>query len=875
MVEPLSAWWGQQLVLCGWGFSAAPETVWTPAQACARLKAQEVPDAGELGWRLLEAFPNDTPDPLHQLEALELLALARTAGWLSEARTRAWLIRLLTAIGGRFASLDDWLKALAHSRSDAGWTRGDDGFFEASLALSQLEHEDAGVTWPRLQEALEAQPPVAVTELWPQGERDRVWMARAIFSPWLGGQILTADDTGLHEDGVSGFDAAAHWPDVTRWLAETWAITGRDELIRLLLWLASQGHRYGWDIDSARLMTASDSERAKWLDELEADAAQEEAERKSEGRKGVPAHASSSIDVADGGLEKPPSPAAYGELLLQYLDRGEPLEFAAWDWLRLVDLAFAGLCAGWLSREEGEDFAAHGIDLLVRRYADWQGVARAYQRGRSLFEGVDLTRDTESDWRPLMASPLTPLRCELHALLPASQRERCRAAIRAWRNDSRHWVLAIASIREPDLLYRQGLVAEVDTARREEARQYLNETLALDTRDGVQGMARFWLPAQAHHLNQLAADAARGALPDAQTPFGRADAVELERRQRLAVCHRYPASVVMAEKYAFYLLMVQDSGDFPADELAQCAERLRSALCRYYPDATRLLEAWAVWESAVPELEDHPLVNEIRWHLDDPGSLFHWLDWRASDWQEPGLRPSLDRFTELALSGPLNTPCWGEPMVEYGRGVEELSGWLEGHYGLANAEALKGFLDFLRDAGDRDEYQINYGPYTLNRARLDNEIDVLESAERGDDEQVHLDRLRRVRDNEARCNELDMAAWDIAQMVDLAIAGRQLGWLDDATFTAYLDSAYAMARDHYGSWKEYARGLFAGYAFFMGNTDQRDNFLRGFRDALIQWLTVAPPLAGAWSSLDFPGARPGHWPALHLDVLSGDARTLH
>jgi len=108
-----------------------------------------------------------------------------------------------------------------------------------------------------------------------------------------------------------------------------------------------------------------------------------------------------------------------------------------------------------------------------------------------------------------------------------------------------------------------------------------------------------------------------------------------------------------------------------------------------------------------------------------------------------------------------------------------------------------------------------------------------------------------------------------------AIAGRQLGWLDDATFTAYLDSAYAMARDHYGSWKEYARGLFAGYAFFMGDTDQRDSFLRGFRDALIQWLTAAPPLAGAWSSLDFPGARPGHWPALHLDVLSGDARTLH
>ncbi|GED43854.1 DUF1266 domain-containing protein [Cobetia marina] len=876
MVEPLSAWWGQQLVLCGWRFSATPEAVWTSEEARARLKALEVPDAGELGWRLLEAFPSDMPDSLRQLEALELLALARTAGWLSEARTRAWLVRLLMTIASRFTSLDDWLKALAHSRSDAGWTRGDDGFFEASLALSRLEQEEAGVTWPRLLEALEGRQPVPATELWPQGERDRVWMARAIFAPWVGGTALTSTDDGLCEASDSGFDAQGHWPDVQRWLRDTWAIRTRDELIRLLLWLASQGHRYGWDIDSARMLSASQDERDKWLDELESDAASEEAERKAQGLAGTPAHAAASAELAAAaGLEQGPSPVAYGELLLQYLDRGEPLEFAAWDWLRLVDLAFAGLCAGWLSREEGEDFAAHGIDLLVRRYADWQGVARAYQRGRSLFEGADLTGSTDSDWRPLMASPVTPLRCELHALLPEAIRDRSRTAMRQWRSDSRHWVLAIASIREPDLLYRQGLPADVADARREEARQYLNETLALDTRDGVAGMARFWLPAQAHHLNQLAADAARSGLPDPQTPFGRADTAELERRQRLAVCHRHPASIVMAEKYAFYLLMVQDSRDFDAGELAQCAERLRSALCRFYPDAVRLLEAWAVWESAVPELEDHPLVNEIRWHLEDPGSLFHWLDWRPSDWQEPGERPSLDRFTALALSGPLNSPCWGEPMVEHGRGVEELTGWLEGHYGLANAEMLIGFLDFLRDAGDRDEYQINYGPYTLNRARLDNEIDVLESGERGEDEQVHLDRLRRVRDNEARCNELDMAAWDIAQLVDLAIAGRQLGWLDAATFTAYLDSAHAMARAHYGSWKEYARGLFAGYAFFMGDTDQRDSFLRGFRDVLIQWLTAAPPLAGPWASLDFPGARPGHWPALHLDTLSGDARLLH
>ncbi|KFC49567.1 hypothetical protein DK37_05880 [Halomonas sp. SUBG004] len=40
----------------------------------------------------------------------------------------------------------------------------------------------------------------------------------------------------------------------------------------------------------------------------------------------------------------------------------------------------------------------------------------------------------------------------------------------------------------------------------------------------------------------------------------------------------------------------------------------------------RLLEAWFAWESCLPEPEHDSLINEIAWHLEDPGSLFHWLD---------------------------------------------------------------------------------------------------------------------------------------------------------------------------------------------------------------------------------------------------------
>ena len=43
----------------------------------------------------------------------------------------------------------------------------------------------------------------------------------------------------------------------------------------------------------------------------------------------------------------------------------------------------------------------------------------------------------------------------------------------------------------------------------------------------------------------------------------------------------------------------------------------------------------------------------------------------------------------------------------------------------------------------------------------------------------------------------------------------------------------------------------------------------------VAWLAAAPPLAGPWASLEFPGARPSHWAPMHIDTLPGDSRTLH
>jgi len=816
LVDPLYAWWAQQLVLCGWTFDPDPTSL-EPALATERLVQLGVPERGELAWRLLEAFPGGRANPQTQLEALELLALAAAARWLPVERVEAWLHALGRDIHQHHDTLDAWLEALRQARRDAGWHHGDEAFALAGEALSALEAEGDGVTWAHLDDALNRR--VSGTP-WP--EAPGAWRIRAAFAP-----LLVLPPSRLPD-----------WPDAATWLDQGWQIRGRDELIRVLLWLASQGHRYSWDIDAARLLEMDGDARQAWLNGL------------GEQRR-------------------------YGKVMLGFLSRGEPLEWAAWDWLRLVDLACAGAALGWLEPEEAEQFAGHAADLLMRRYSDWTAVTLAYQRGRSLFDGRDGMASHARDWALLLHSPLSPWRVPLAELLDEPAREASRRAMRGWRQEARHWLLALASVREPDLLYRQGVVTPIEVSRQQDVRRYLQETLGLFPDEGVPGMARFWLPAQVHHLNQLAADAMHGTLPSLETGFGRPAPEAVAQRDGLKRCARHAATIYMAEKYAFYLLMASDSGDFDPDGIAGLAESLRGVLCRFYPDARRLLDAWAAWEQALPELPDDTLIHEIRWHRDDPGSPFHWLDWRQVAWREPGPRPSLDRFTALALAGPLNAGPWAEPQPESRHEQTALGEWLESQYGLNSAAELSEFLTFLLEVGDRQEYQVNYAPYTLNTRRLDEEIAILESGDCDEEARNHLLRLRRVRGNVDGCNEVDMTAWDVAQAVDIAAAGRGMGWLDRDAYLALLDTAQGLARAHYGNWRDYARGLYAGFSFFMGETEDRQTLLDSFRQALGAWLSGAPPLAGAWASLDFPGARPRHSSPLHIDTLPGDARTLH
>lgn len=665
-----------------------------------------------------------------------------------------------------------------------------------------------------------------------------------------GGQTCTRPVTAearerLARLGIACPTRQGGWPDAGTWLAEAWQIDTREALVDAMLWLAAQGERQRWDIDAAELKTMSVAKRRQWEQDT------------------------------------PLEDAPFAALLPGWVAAGGPLEWAAWDWLRLAELAWAGACCGYLGQTEADHFAAHAAELIQTRYADWREVLSAYLRGFSLFVGVAYGIDdragnaADGQAAPLEASQ-TPWQEQLVALCDPAIREASRAALRAHRNTPHHWVQAIAGIREPELMLRQREpLAPMPESRRMEAARYLEEVLDMHVDESADVLARYWLPAEAHHLNQMAADAAHGVQVPSQTVLGRPSREALVQRGWLKQASRHAATIHMAEKFAFYLQTAMDSRLFDAKTLVSLGEALKSCLCHFYATPARLLEAWLAWERCLPEPEQTALTSDIAWHLHDPGSVFYWLDWHSGEWREPAERPSLRHFTAMALVGPLNSAVWSEPRPESAREREAVKEWVEGHYQLLGADELRGFIDYMLEAGDRQEYQINYAPYTLNRERLDAEIAILQTGESEAEERNHLLRLERVRDNEDDCNELDMTAWDIAQTVDLAIAGRELGWLESAQLARILERAYALAEKHYAGWQAYAEGMYAGFSFFMGETDERESFLAGLRHALVAWLCGAPVLAGAWASLDFPGSKPRHFAPLHIDTLPGDMQTLH
>lgn len=637
------------------------------------------------------------------------------------------------------------------------------------------------------------------------------------------------------------------WPDVKATLNDYWQVYSGKDCRQLLYWMAGQGQRYAWQIDVAWLNQAEEADRDVWLSELPEDFS----------------------DYAD---------------LITNLEPASQLDVAAWDWVRMADLAFAGYLAGYLTQGEWRTFALVALWLLRSQYASWQALADSYLLGYKLWKtqtDFTLSPELENTWELLLASPFSPFQqLDWQALsLDHPDFRDAKANFSAALDDPFLLTTLIASLRDDACLLTGLAPSELPDECRDEAKDYLFVGLDIHPDEELTStLARFWQPGRIHHYDQLALNCRINKVPRLAKNLAAIPEVwDIWQRQlpELAELVKHPAGIVMAEKYAFYLVKAEETQHYPAAERQQLTLALIDYLSWHYSSAQEMLLAWQGWDDVLSKVEDEkPLLTELAWHLKDPGSLFRFIPWQRppASVTEPGKPVSEADLATLNLVGPLTGIHWSWPerLPEWPR--NELKSLLQDTHLFQTADDLIDYLNHLFHAGDRQEYMIAFSPFTLNEARLDSEIETQAHEERDEEQDAYYQRLLRVKHNTLGINDVDLTAWDMVQLVDLAVAGYQLNWLNDDQLRDWLAKVRKLITEEYYGWDDFARALLAGYNFFMNESEQRDELLETFSQRLLSLLIAVPPQVGLWYTLAWPGEKARDWNQTSTALITAKQR---
>ncbi|WP_162299639.1 YbeU/YbeR family protein [Marinospirillum perlucidum] len=626
------------------------------------------------------------------------------------------------------------------------------------------------------------------------------------------------------------------WPDVKSTLNTYWQVHTANDCLQLIFWLGGQGQRYAWQLDYQWLRTAEEEDKSNWYREL------------PEGFEG------------------------YAQLLEEKVATGgDELDVAAWDWVRMADLALAGYLAGYLSATQWRSFALVALWLLRSRYSSWEALADSYLLGYQLWQtqtDFSLSPELEVTWQQLLTLPFSPLK-QLDWQALSLDHPDFRDALSFYSqqlDDPLMLGSLLASLRDDVSLLTGLALDDLPSSRKNEARDYLFAGLDIHPDEQLTAtLARFWQPGRVHHYDQLALNSRVGKQPLLPDNLAAVEAVwETWREQapQLAQLVAHPAGIIMAEKYAFYLVKALETDHYPLEEIQQLALALKDYLSWHYSSALDLLQAWQAWDRVLgQDSEERPLSNELNWHLQDAGSLFRFLPWKRPPARlvEPGKPVSEADLATLNLVGPLTGLHWSWPEKLPQHPRQELKNLLQDTHLFQDAGDLKDYLNHLLVAGDRQEYMIVFSPFTLNSQRLEHEIEAQQQEGRDDEQEGYYQRLLRVRDNVLGVNDVDLTAWDMAQLVDLAVAGYQLDWLSDAELREWLGKARSLITREYTGWSDFAQALLAGYNFFMHETEKREELLEVFSQRLLSLLIAVPAQAGLWYTLAWPGDRQPAW----------------
>ena len=639
------------------------------------------------------------------------------------------------------------------------------------------------------------------------------------------------------------------WPDVQATLNSYWQVHTANDCLQLIYWLGGQGQRYAWQLDFAWLKNSNAEDRQNWHEEL------------PEGFEG------------------------YAELMEELVEEGKPeLDVAAWDWVRMADLALAGYLAGYLTSSQWRSFALVALWLLRSRYGSWEELAESYLLGYRLWQtqtDFTLSPELEITWQQLLTLPFSPLK-QLDWQALSLDHPDFRDAINYYSerlDDPLMLASLLASLRDDVSLLTGLALDDLPESRRSEARDYLFAGLDIHPDEQLTStLARFWQPGRVHHYDQLALNSRVGKTPQLPSNLAAVDEVwEAWREQTplLAELVKHPAGIVMAEKYAFYLVKALETNHYSVKEAEQLALALKDYLSWHYSSAQGLLQAWQGWDEVLSlSGEERPLLAELDWHLKDPGSLFRFLPWKRPPvrFTEPGKPVSEADLATLNLVGPLTGLHWSWPEKLPQHPRQELKSLLQDTHLFQDADDLKDFLNHLLLAGDRQEYMIAFSPFTLNSERLEMEIEAQEQDERDEEQEAYYQRLLRVKNNALGINDLDLTAWDMVQLVDLAVAGYQLDWLSEKELQEWLAKIREQITQEYTGWADFARALLAGYNFFMNETENRAELLEVFSQRLLSLLIAVPAQARLWYTLAWPGDKQRSWNQAATPSLTGKQR---
>lgn len=786
-------------------------------------------------WQALDGLPNPLqeedalylPAAADQVNALELILVLHALQYWDDQQAQTWLALFVSQILADYQKLTDFITDVwridGWLLEESQWDLEAETYPEA-LKIATRACQTAGLpAWSKLAVEAPAYPWPAQTSL---GERYAL-NVRACEYP-----IYMSDFQQPKQM------AQDYWPSVSDDLVQDWQVKDAHAVKQLLYWLAGQGHRYLWQLEHQEIRLMDTEQRQAWCEE------QGEADQ------------------------------GYAHLMLTFAEQPH-LDVAAWDWIRMADIALAAYMAAWFDQATYRTFALTSVYLLAQTYTDWSSMRAAYLRGRSLWAQQDLTAAHTlyaRSWDQLNAWPWNPF--ALAWPYPDHMQAEVDQALADFSAGLTHPEILptlVASLRDDALLAHlplQGLAAAhlpISKQRIQEGRSYLQEVLHFNVEDTQLPMTeahlplltRFWVHTQVEHLDQLTQmPASFPRLPDNLRPSDEHLALWQQTQKALSQLKNQTSGVYLAEKYSFYLLKAWESQTFTAEALAALLQQTQDYLHTKYQDAQGLLTAWLAWEQVLGQDDEHPLVRELTWHQQDIGSLFHWLPWpkRQQEVAPAWGHLNTHELARLNLCAPLTGPQWQWPQVGQNVRNQDVHQWLSESYLLHDAQELNHFLGFLRDAGDRQDFIVNYAPFTLNATRLQMELEHFEQqTQLSMEDKVHQQRLRMVQHNALGINDLDLTAWDVAQMIDLAIAGYQIGWLTHMQLEHWLETGCQLAGQQYAGWVEYAEALLAGFYFFASDPDEHHQQLEHFSRRILTLLIGLPPLYGVWLTLPWVG----------------------